>query len=48
MEATDHYCGKLQAMRYFFRWELPVTEAQWPVLSRVDRSAFDMRDEWFA
>ena len=47
MEATDHYCGKLQAMRYFFRWELPVTEAQWPVLSRVDRSAFDMRDEWF-
>ena len=48
VEATDHCCGKLQAMRYFFRWELPVTEAQWPVLSRVDRSAFDMRDAWFA
>lgn len=48
MEATDHYCGKLQAMRYFFQWELPQTEAQWSLLTRVDRSAFDMHDEWFA
>ena len=48
VEATDHYCGKLQAMRYFFQWELPQIEAQCTLLARVDRSAFDMRDEWFA
>lgn len=48
MEATDHYCGKLQAMRYFFQWELPQIDAQWALLARVDRSAFDMHDEWFA
>jgi alkylation response protein AidB-like acyl-CoA dehydrogenase len=47
MEATDHYCGKLQAMRYFFQWELPQTEAQWALLARIDRSAFDMHDAWF-
>ncbi|TAL01140.1 MAG: acyl-CoA dehydrogenase [Rhodospirillaceae bacterium] len=45
---ADHYQGKLQAMRYFFQWELPQTEAQWALLARCDRSAFDMRDRWFA
>lgn len=44
---ADYYCGKLQAMRYFFQWELPQTQAQWSLLERVDRSAFDMRDAWF-
>jgi len=47
-EAADHYRGKLQAMRYFFHWELPQTDAQWRVLAELERSAFDMRDEWFA
>jgi alkylation response protein AidB-like acyl-CoA dehydrogenase len=47
MEATDHYCGKLQAMRFFFQWELPQAECHWRLLSSVDRSAYDMRDEWF-
>ncbi|HKR47095.1 MAG TPA: acyl-CoA dehydrogenase [Paraburkholderia sp.] len=46
-DAADYYSGKLQAMRYFFQWELPQTEAQWALLARVDRAAFDMRDEWF-
>ena len=46
-EQADYYRGKLQAMRYFFQWELPQTEAQWNLLASVDRSAFDMRDEWF-
>ena len=46
--AADHYRGKLQAMRYFFRWELPHTEAQWQLLASVDRSTYDMHDEWFA
>lgn len=48
MEATDHYCGKLQAMRYFFQWELPCTDAQWRLLESIDRSAYDMHDAWFA
>ncbi len=47
-DAADHYRGKLQAMRYFFQWELPQTDAQWALLARVDRCAFDMRDAWFA
>lgn len=46
-EAANYYNGKLQAMRYFFQRELPQVEAQWAVLARVDRTAFDMRDEWF-
>ncbi|UUC91487.1 acyl-CoA dehydrogenase [Comamonas sp. C11] len=46
-EAANHYHGKLQAMRYFFQWELPQTEAQWTLLARVDRCAFDMHDAWF-
>ena len=44
---ADFYQGKLQAMRYFFRWELPQTEAQWALLERSDRCAFDMQDSWF-
>ncbi|WP_069865801.1 acyl-CoA dehydrogenase [Pseudomonas citronellolis] len=47
-EAADYYSGKLQAMRYFFQCELPQTDVQWALLARFDRSAFDMRDEWFA
>lgn len=45
--AAGHYRGKLQAMRYFFRWELPLTESQWRVLANIDRTTYDMRDEWF-
>ena len=44
---ADFYQGKLQAMRYFFRWELSQTEAQWALLERSDRCAFDMQDSWF-
>ncbi|MDE2369305.1 MAG: acyl-CoA dehydrogenase [Burkholderiales bacterium] len=44
---ADHYRGKLQAMRYFFRWELPQTQAQCELLTRLDRSALDMQDDWF-
>lgn len=46
--AADHYRGKLQAMRYFFQWELPQTDAQWTLLASVDRCTFDMRDAWFS
>lgn len=44
----DYYRGKLQAMYYFFHWELPQTQAQWALLARCDRSVYDMRDGWFA
>ena len=45
---ADYYRGKLQAMRYFFQRELPQTQAQWALLARCDRSAYDMRNGWFA
>jgi butyryl-CoA dehydrogenase len=45
---ADYYRGKLQAMRYFFQWELPQTQAQWALLARCERTAYDMRNGWFA
>ena len=41
------YQGKLQAMRYFFRYELPLIEAWSKVLVDLDSTCFDMKDEWF-
>lgn len=43
----DFYAGKLQACRYFFRWELPKIERQSRLLIEVDDSCFAMRPEWF-
>ena len=43
----DFYRGKLQACRYFFRWELPRIE-QWALLlERFDDTPLAMRDAWF-
>jgi alkylation response protein AidB-like acyl-CoA dehydrogenase len=39
--------GKLQACRYFFKWELPRIGPTLDLLERADSSAADMRDEWF-
>jgi butyryl-CoA dehydrogenase len=44
---ANFYQGKLQAMRYFFQWELPEINAQADLLQRFDAAAYDMRDEWF-
>jgi butyryl-CoA dehydrogenase len=41
------YRGKLQAQRYFFHWDLPVTLQWMERLASFDRIAFDMKDEWF-
>jgi alkylation response protein AidB-like acyl-CoA dehydrogenase len=41
------YDGKRQAARYFFRWELPRTTAQFDLLASADRTTLDMRDAWF-
>ncbi len=43
----DFYDGKLQAARYFFSAELPRTGPQLDLLARLDRSALDMREDWF-
>jgi alkylation response protein AidB-like acyl-CoA dehydrogenase len=39
--------GKLQACRYFFRWELPKTVAQAELLSRLDDTCLAMDPDWF-
>ena len=41
------YRGKMQACRYFFRWELPRTEAQAKLLSSLDATCLDMPEEEF-
>ena len=40
----DFYDGKLAACRYFFRWELPKTEAQAALLQSLDDTCLAVRD----
>jgi len=39
--------GKLQACRYFCRWELPRTQAQYALLRTLDETPLDMNAGWF-
>jgi butyryl-CoA dehydrogenase len=41
------YRGKLQACRYFFRWELPRTQPQHALLRAMDPTCLEMQDGWF-
>jgi len=41
------YRGKLQACRWFVRWELPKLGAWLAVLDPIDRTALDMDEAWF-
>lgn len=41
------YSGKMQACRYFFRWELPKIKAQAELLSGLDTTCLDMPEEAF-
>lgn len=41
------YEGKLAACRFFFAWELPRIAHWASVLSSLDRTCLDMKDEWF-
>ncbi len=41
------YQGKLQACRYFFRWELPKITPQLDLLASIDTTTLDMQDAWF-
>lgn len=43
----DFYDGKRQATRYFFRYELPATTAQFDLLASLDRTTLNMPPEWF-
>jgi butyryl-CoA dehydrogenase len=44
---ADFYRGKLQACRYFYRWELPKVAQQLALLESIDTTTLDMRDAWF-
>lgn len=41
------YRGKLQAMRYWFGWELPRTVQLCELLERGDANPFEMQDAWY-
>jgi alkylation response protein AidB-like acyl-CoA dehydrogenase len=41
------YAGKRQAARYFFRFELPRTTAQFDLLESLDVTALEMDTSWF-
>jgi alkylation response protein AidB-like acyl-CoA dehydrogenase len=41
------YDGKRQAGRYFFRWELPRTAAQFALLESLDTTSLDTDVAWF-
>jgi butyryl-CoA dehydrogenase len=43
----NFYRGKLQAMRYFFRFELPEIEPWAKLLSDLDSTCYDMQPQWF-
>jgi acyl-CoA dehydrogenase len=44
---ADFYKGKLQACKYFFKWELPKVEPQLDLLQSIDTTTLDMHDTWF-
>jgi len=46
-DERDFYRGKLQACRYFYRWELPKVTPQLALLADLDTTALDMQDSWF-
>jgi len=39
--------GKLQAARFYVRWELPKTVAQGDLLRQLDATPYEMEDGWF-
>jgi hypothetical protein len=46
-EDVNFYHGKLQACRFFFRWELPKVEQQLALLASIDTTTLDMQPDWF-
>ena len=46
-EDENFYRGKLQAMRYFFRSELPEIDVWAKLLTDLDSTSYDMQEDWF-
>jgi alkylation response protein AidB-like acyl-CoA dehydrogenase len=46
-EDVNFYKGKLQALQYFYRFELPKIAIWSKLLQNTDRSSYDMKVEWF-
>ncbi len=44
---ADFYRGKLQACRYFYRWELPRINPQLDLLASLDVTTLEMQDSWY-
>jgi butyryl-CoA dehydrogenase len=44
---TDFHAGKMQAGRFFFRYELPRVDSQLDLLETLDSTTVDMKTEWF-
>ena len=44
---ANFYSGKLQACKYFYRWELPKVQTQLDLLGSLDTTTLDMQDAWF-
>ena len=41
------YRGKIQAARYFYRWELPLLDRDFTLLNRLDDTCHTMQPDWF-
>ena len=46
-EGDNFRRGKLQACRYFYKWELPKVQPQLDLLVSLDTTTLDMQDAWF-
>ena len=44
---TNFYRGKIQAMRYFFKFELPEINAWAKLLTELDDTCYEMSPDWF-
>jgi butyryl-CoA dehydrogenase len=44
---SNYYYGKLQAAQFFYEWELPAAVAQLELVGSANRTALEMREEWF-
>ncbi len=46
-QSADFYLGKMQAVQYFYRWELPKAQTQLTLLATLDDTTLAMQDTWF-
>jgi hypothetical protein len=46
-EDEAFYLGKVQAAKYFVRWELPAVQRDIALLNDMDDSCSEMQAEWF-